>query len=159
MTTRTATVYTNKTDSADAGRDLGGQVRETFGDQVPDVVIVFASSSFEYGELLEALRAACHPKLLVGASSAGEFTSRDRGQGTACALAIASTEIRVSAGVGRSVSRNRHQAAADVVKGFKGLEAHEYPYRAALVMTDALAGHTDDLVEQLTVLTSGSTLR
>ena len=155
MTTRTATVYTNKTGSTDAGVHLGQQVRDALGDQIPDAVIVFASSSFEYGELLTALKTTCHPKLLVGASSAGEFTSADRGEGTACALALASPDIRVSAGLGRDVSQNRQAAASDVVAAFRGMEAHEYPYRAALVMTDALAGHTDDLVEQLTVLTSG----
>jgi hypothetical protein len=32
---------------------------------------------------------------------------------------------------------------------------YEHSYRAALIMTDALAGHADDLVDQLTLLTSG----
>ena len=31
----------------------------------------------------------------------------------------------------------------------------EFPYRAAVVMTDALAGHAEDLIEQLTLVTSG----
>lgn len=155
MTTRTATVYTDKADSVEAGTHLGLQVRDAIADQVPDAVIVFASSRFEHGELLSAMSAVCHPKLIVGSSSAGEFTGQDCGEGTACALALASPDIRVSAGLGRQVSRDRQQAARDVVASFEGLDAHEFPYRSALVMTDALAGHTDDLVEQLTMLTSG----
>jgi hypothetical protein len=42
-----------------------------------------------------------------------------------------------------------------MVAAFRGLTDHEYPYRSALVMTDALAGHADDLVDQLTMATSG----
>nr|MDQ3369078.1 FIST C-terminal domain-containing protein [Myxococcota bacterium] len=47
-------------------------------------------------------------------------------------------------------------AATQVVSAFSGLRSREYPYRAALVLTDALAGHADDLIEQLTVATSGA---
>ena len=153
--TKTAAVYTTRADSEDAGRHLGIQVREALGDEAPDALIVFASSSFDHQALLTALAAECHPALLVGSSSAGEFTAAQRGEGAACALAIRSTEIQASAGLGLSVSVDRAKAARDVVAGFRGLGAHEFPCRSALIMTDALAGHADDLVEQLTLLTSG----
>jgi hypothetical protein len=153
--TRTATAYTDHADSTEAGLDLGRQVRTALGDQPPDAVIVFASSRFEYGPLLASLNQACTPRLLVGSSSAGEFTGERRGEGTACALALQSNEIRFAAGLGRNVSADRVMAAREVVGTFRGGEAHAFPYRAALVMTDALAGHADDLVEQLTIVTSG----
>ncbi len=153
--TSTAAVYTDRHDSNDAGRHLGAQIRASLGDQAPDAVIAFASSQFEYQTLLTALKAACQPKLLVGSSSAGEFTSGRRGEGTACALALRSTDIQVAAGLGRGVSTDRVQAARDVTSSFHGLGATEFPYRSALILTDALAGHAEDLVEQLTVATSG----
>ena len=153
--TTTVTVFTDRTDSSAAGRHLGSQLQEVLGEQSPDAVLVFASSRFEFGPLLEALDAACRPKVLVGSSSAGEFTANQRGTGTACALAIRSDEIKVTAGIGFGVGSDRAQAARDVVASFRGLSMPELPYRAALVMTDALAGHADDLVEQLTLLTSG----
>lgn len=153
--THTAAVFTRQNEPGPAGEDLGRQIREALGDVPPDAVIVFASSRFEYAPLLEALQAACQPKVMVGSSSAGEFTSEDRGEGTACALGLRSSDIRVSAGLGLGVSADRAGAARQVLAAFQGLAAHEFPYRAALVMTDALAGHADDLVEQLTVLTSG----
>lgn len=154
--TKTAAVYTKRTDSAEAGRHLGEQIRAELAGGVPDGVIVFASSKFEYEKLLEALSAACEPKLLVGSSSAGEFTGEDRGEGTACALAVQSKSVKLSAGIGRGVTVDRAKAAEEMISSFKGLEANEYRHRSALVMTDALAGHADDLVEQLTLLTSGS---
>jgi len=152
---RAAAVYTEQSDSQHAGRHLGAQIQQTFGEQPPEVVIVFASSRFDYEPLLRALDEACHPGILVGASSAGEFTSRQRGEGTACALAFRSADLKVAAGLGRAVSADRAKAARDVVASFRGLDSREYPYRSALVMTDALAGNADELVEQLTVLTAG----
>ena len=153
--TKTSAAYTDRTDSAEAGRHLGEQIRQDLEGSAPDGVIVFASSRFEYEQLLGALSAACEPKILVGSSSAGEFTGGDRGEGTACALAIRSETVKLSAGIGRGVTADRAKAAQEMLANFKGLETHEYRYRSALIMTDALAGHADDLVEQLTLLTSG----
>lgn len=153
--THTAAVYTDLIDSKEAGRHLGEQVRVSFGEEAPDALIVFASSRFDHTALLTALSDSCHPKLMVGSSSAGEFTGQRRGEGTACALALRSEDIQASAGLGRGVSLDRTKAARDVVAGFRGLGAREFPYRSALVMTDALAGHADDLIEELTILTSG----
>jgi len=108
--------------------------------------------------LLGALSAACSPKVLVGASSAGEFTGESRGEGTACALAIRSSELAFAAGLGQGVGADRAEAARAMLSSFDGprLEDPESRYRCALVLTDALAGHAEDLVEQLTLLTSGA---
>ena len=150
-----AAVYTRELDSIAAGRDLGRQVQEQLGDP-PDALVVFASARFDYPALLTALRDTCQPKVIVGSSSAGEFTSDQRGEGTACALAISAPEMRFAAGLGHGVQADRAGAARDAVSGFRGLGQSEYAYHAALVMTDALAGHADDLIEQLTVLTAGT---
>lgn len=151
----TAIVYAKASDSAEAARDICEQLAKTFGPQPADVIILFASPSYEHGVLLGAIDERCKPKLLVGASSAGEFTSDVRAEGLICALAIRSDEMLFTAGVGRDLSTDRVRAAREMVQGFRGLTNHAFPYRSAMVMTDALAGHADDLVEQLTVATSG----
>lgn len=152
--TQTAAVYTDCENSREAGAHLGAQIRDGLGMNA-HAVIVFASSRFAYEDLLAALHEACTPLILVGASSAGEFTGSRRGEGTACALAFCSGEMAFAAGIGVGVMDSRSQAASDVIASFKGIDASEFPYRSALVMTDALAGHADDLVDQLTVLTAG----
>ena len=152
--TETAAVYTDCTNSREAGEQLGAQIRDGLG-MTPDAVIVFASSRFDYGELLSALEESCTPAVLVGASSAGEFTGDRRGEGTACALAFRSSEMAFAAGLGVGVIDDRPKAAGTVISAFRGVESSEFAYRSALVMTDALAGHADDLVDQLTVLTAG----
>ncbi|RDJ93793.1 hypothetical protein B4Q13_19435, partial [Lacticaseibacillus rhamnosus] len=57
----------------------------------------------EHAALLETLDAALRPRALVGASSAGEFTGRARGDG-ACAMALRSTAMKVTAAIGRGLS-------------------------------------------------------
>lgn len=151
--TQTAAVFTVESDSVLAGQSLGQQIREAFGGQRPDAVTVFASSKFDHVALLRALIETCQPGVLVGSSSAGEFASVNRGEGSACALAVSSNEMKFSSALGVGVSRDRVAAAKQLVAGFS--KTPVYPYRAALVMTDALAGHADDLIEQLTIATSG----
>lgn len=154
--TKTAAVFTTAEDSSLAGQELGQQIRQQLGDARPDAVVVFASARFDHAALLHALSETCQPGVLVGSSSAGEFTGNDRAEGSACALAIQSSTMRFAAGVGTGVSKDRGAAAQAVVSMFKGMQNTDYPYRTALVMTDALAGHADDLIEQLTVATSGT---
>jgi hypothetical protein len=154
MPTKTAAVFTTEKDSATAGQDLGKQIRAAF-DECPDAVVVFASGEFDHSALLHALRETCQPGVMVGSSSAGEFTGTKRGEGSACALAVRSTEMKFSAGRGTPVSKDRAAAATQCSAAFAGLRSHDYEYRTALVMTDALAGHADDLIEQLTVATGG----
>lgn len=153
--TRTVAAYTREVDSSCAGADLGEQIAQALEREPADAVIVFASSNFDYQTLLSALVERCRPKCLVGSSSADEFTSRDRGEGTACALAISSSDLKFSVGIGKGVSSDATAAAQAMLTSFRGLEGHAYPYRAAVIMTDALAGHADSLIDRLTLLTNG----
>lgn len=152
--TETAVVFTDSTDSVAAGAALGEQIARAIPG-APDVVVVFAAGAHQHARLLAALQAACRPRLLVGASSAGEFAGSRAGTGSACALAIRSAEMRFSLGVGRGLTADRAAAARELVSGFQGASEHAFPYRSALILTDALAGHADDLIDRLMLLTSG----
>jgi hypothetical protein len=154
--TKTAAVFTTADNSSVAGQELGQQIRRQLGEGHPDAVVVFASARYDHVALLHALSETCQPGVLVGSSSAGEFTGTNRAEGSACALAIQSSTMRFAAGLGTGVGKDRAAAAQAVVSMFRGLQNNDYPYRTALVMTDALAGHADDLIEQLTVATSGT---
>ncbi len=153
--TEAAIVYTERPGSREAGNELGAQISKVI-QETPDAVVVFASPAYEFAELLQALQETCQPRIMLGCSSAGEFTSTIQGEGLACALALHSTEMQFAAGIGRGVSENRVEAAKAVVSSFKGISSHNFRYRSALVLTDALAGYTDSLVEQLTLFTAGT---
>lgn len=151
--TEVSAVHTNVQDALQAARDLATQINASM-DGPPDALILFASSAYDAHALLTALNDLVKPGILVGSSSAGEFTHASAGVGSASALAIRSSELKFAVGVGHGVSLDGRNAAREVVSGFQGLDS-DYPHRAALVMSDALAGHADALVEELTLRTSG----
>lgn len=153
--TLSAIAFTDLKDSRQAGWQLGADIAAALPGVPPDALIVFASSQHDYPELLKAIQEKARPKLLIGCSSAGEFTSRRRGEGAACALALCSDTIRFTASVGRALSRDYRRAAEDLVSRFGGVNSEEYPWRTALVFIDPLAGHGEHLVQYLTLLTGG----
>jgi hypothetical protein len=63
--------------------------------------------------------------------------------------------MRFAASVARGLSQGSEAAAHHLANGFHGLDSSEYRYRTALVFVDALAGHAEDLVDQLTLATGG----
>ena len=154
--TQTTTALVSESDSVRAGEMLGAHIRGAFEGQPPDAVIVFASSQHDYAALLQALARSAGTKAIVGSSSAGEFSQDSSGVGQVSALAIRSPSMRFRVGVGRDVGKDPAAAARQVAASFAGVTAPTMPNRAALVMTDALAGHADALVEELTVATRGN---
>ncbi len=153
--TRTVVAQSEISDASAAGRELGSKIVQTLGADPPDALIVFAAPSYTFDDLLGSLTASCHPKLLVGCSSAGEFTDDKALQSAACAVAIVSDEMSFAAGVAENVAADRAASARKIVTSFRGFDSQAYEYRSTLILTDALAGFTEDLLEQITLLTGG----
>jgi hypothetical protein len=156
--TEVAIVQTDLTDRA-AGEALGQQIRERLSGP-PDALVVFAAPRTDHRALLEALAESTGTRTIVGCSSAGEFASdaagAEAGQGLTNVTAIRAPEMRFAASLGEGLSRDAAGAARQLVGGFRG-EAHEvFPYRAALVLVDALAGHAEELIDTMTVATGGT---
>ncbi|MFP5381708.1 MAG: FIST signal transduction protein [Gammaproteobacteria bacterium] len=143
--------HTTLSDPAAAGKELGQLVAHAFGGEPPDVAIVFASSIYAYEDLLESIDASCRPGILVGCSSAGEFAGRLSGTQSASILAIRSSEMHFRAVVGLGLKNDPAQAARSCVAGLAGMQRIDYPYRTALVLTDALAGYVDELINHINV--------
>lgn len=152
--TKVAVAHTKLAESTLAGNKLGEEIMSQL-ECGPDALIVFASPVHDYRKLLMAVKGSCSPALIVGCSSAGEFTSSAPELGSACALAFQSTEMAFSAGLGRGLTADRKEAAKAITSSFKGVVSQEYAYRTAMVLTDALAGFADSLVEELTECTEG----
>ena len=154
--TRTASALINEPDSAAAGAELGQRLREGLGGEPPDAIVLFVSAQHDYQVLLAALSESSGTATIVGSSSAGEFSNRGSGEGQVSALGIRSENMRFSVGLGRDVGRDPVAAARAAASSFAGIATSPMPYRAAMVMTDALAGHADAIVEELTVATRGN---
>ncbi len=155
MPTRAKVIHTNETSAAAAGAELGRHIRDAHPER-PDAVILFASPAFDHALLLHGLVETCRPAALVGASSAGEFTTDAVGTGLACAVALWAPEMKLTAVCARNLSRDRAGAARTLTSAFVGPQNPRFAHQAALVMADALAGHADDLVKQLAALCGGT---
>ena len=154
--TQTHIALTETRDSARAGAELGRAIREAFDGAAADAVIVFASALHDYEKLLASLENEAGTNVIAGSSSAGEFTNHGGGEGQVSALAIRSSDMKFSVGLGHGVRDDTRGAARQVLEAFRGVATSNHAYRSALVMTDALAGHADTLVEEMTIRTSGN---
>jgi len=154
--TDVATASTTERDAA-AGTALGAQIAEQLNGRAANAVIVFTSPQNDYKALLGALQERCSPELLVGCSSAGEFTAEAEGTGMSSAIALRADDMRFSASLATGISSRRGEAGDDIVRGFVGVrsEGLRYRHRMALLFVDALAGHTEELVNRLTTATGG----
>ena len=153
--TQSAVARTQLTDSNAAGIDLGEKLRDSLAGLEPDAVILFASPQYDYTCLLTALRHTCKPHVLVGCSSSGEFTSQGNSDGSACAVAICSDEIEFSASMATGLRQGSEAVARQLAGSWQGEHRHHFRYRTALVLTDALAGHVEEFLNQLTIATGG----
>ncbi|HUP92805.1 MAG TPA: FIST N-terminal domain-containing protein [Solimonas sp.] len=155
--TQTVTCSSALKDSRMAGAELGRTIRAGLNGAAADAVILFASAEHDFSSLLGEIAQQAGTRVIVGSSSAGEFTDRSRGEGQVSAIALRSANMRFAVGLGHGLSQDPKAAAREVVASFKGLvPTGQMPYRAALVMTDALAGHTEAMVDELTLATGGN---
>jgi hypothetical protein len=154
--TETFTAISQQRDSAAAGLELGNAIRQAFHGATADAVVVFASAQHDFEPLLEPLAEGACTTIIAGSSSAGEFTHGTRGEGSVSVLALRSRDMRFAVGVGTRLSADPQAAARAVVASFRGQDEATLPYRSALVMTDALAGHADAMVEAMTLETGGN---
>jgi len=153
--TKAVVSHTVIQDSEEAGIYLAQSVVEKLSNKRPDVLILFASPKYNFVELLKSLDKTCRPQILVGCSSAGEFSGCATANASASVMAISSTDILFNAALGKGLRTSRGEAIKQVLPVFTGREHPDFPYRSALVLTDALAGYADDLVHEITTHTGG----
>ncbi len=147
-------VSTAQTNSVAAGAALAEQINTALP-LPPHVIILFAAPTYDHTLLLQALREGAPSALIVGASSAGEFTNDTVGVGLATALAFRDEASKFTAQIGHNLKADPFAAAGEIVRGFAGRSDHSFHYRSALILTDALAGYADALTDALTLETAG----
>jgi hypothetical protein len=154
--TLVAVSHTSLCEPKAASRALADSISAKLNGSRPDALIVFASPEFAYQPLLAELEAACQPGLLVGCSSAGEFSGCATGNASVSVMAIRSDDILFRAGLGMGLRQSFSGALDQVMPVFSGSEHPDFPYRSALVLTDALAGYVDEIIHEMMVLTGGT---
>lgn len=152
--TKTVSAYSDRNDSHEASEELANHIIAG-GLSEPHALIVFASSQYDYSSLLAGLEFHFPKTVLVGCSSAGEFSTNGIGDGNLSALALQSDEMMFSASLAKNISARPEEAAKDLLKGFRGFSEGRYRYRTALILNDALAGSADEFVHALNRQTGG----
>ncbi len=147
--------HTNLEESAQAGEFLGRDLRAKLGGETPDVVLVFSSSRHSSKSLLASLRDSSGCPSLVGSTCAGEFIAGSLGTGSVSAMAIRAPEMRFSIGLGRDFVKDTPKAVRELVADLHGIRDYTYPFRTLLVLTDALAGQAEEIMELLNQETGG----
>ncbi|MFC5461504.1 FIST signal transduction protein [Massilia niabensis] len=139
-----------------AGQSLAQSLLQKLDGARPDVLIVFASPEIDFRPLLSELDTACRPGVLVGCSSAGEFSGCTTGHASVSVMAIRADDILFRAGLGTGLRSNLGAALDEVMPVFSGSAHPDFPYRNALVLTDALAGYVDEIIHDMMVRTGGT---
>jgi hypothetical protein len=152
--TEVAIAQTTLSDEA-AATALAGEIRQKLSG-APDALIVFASPDNDASILLQTLAEACGTDVIVGCTSAGEFTNDGSGQGLTNVTAIRASNIQFTVTSGTNLSADYRGAAQNLVAGFRAASYPQFPFRAALILLDALAGHAEQLIDALTVDTAGT---
>ncbi|MEG9437427.1 FIST C-terminal domain-containing protein [Edaphobacter sp. HDX4] len=151
--TRTVSAYSTSTESAVAADELVRDI--SAGLSAPDAVIVFLSAKHNFETVLNKFTERFPGAELIGCSSAGEFDSKGRGEGSASAFAIASPEMSFCATIAHGLSSDPQNVARQLLSTFRGFTENQFRYRSALILNDALAGSADELVRTLYVETGG----
>jgi hypothetical protein len=153
--TQASTAFSVAADSAAAGRELGATITHELG-RAADAIIVFAAPGYDHEALLRSLKAACPSPAIVGCSSAGEFATDAQAENAACAIGFVSDDMLFTAALGRELDTAPERTATTIVESFRGPHRHDYRYRSALVLADALAGNVDHLIETLARASAGT---
>lgn len=141
METRIATAIAEGT-SQEAVALIGARLEDLLGGAAPALVMGFASTRQPLDEVVPALRARFPSGVVLGASTAGEFTETGDRKGSVAAFAVAGDFV-VRAGLGKGLRANVERAIADATRELPATIAG-YPHRTAILLLDPLAGCSEE---------------
>lgn len=152
--TQSAIAQTALPGSSEAGAAIAAQIAAKMSNSHPNALIVFASPAYDHRLLLEVISRRCEPGVLVGCTTAGEFANTSSFSSSVVGIAFSSNDMEFSASLAHGLSGNRAAAAEHLAGSLTGGGSH-HPFRYGLLLADALAGHTEDLLERLAQMTPG----
>ncbi|MGA9720735.1 MAG: FIST N-terminal domain-containing protein [Acidobacteriaceae bacterium] len=151
--TATASAYTRELEVSAAAQKLAAQIERSVPE--PDALICFFSARHDHAALSAELSRRYPAAVLVGCSSAGEFSSEYQGEGSASIFAISSQDMVFTSSLATGISNRPAEAARNLLSRFRGFSDGRFVHRSALILNDALAGSADELVRMLNVQTGG----
>lgn len=152
MTTRAKSGYSDERGARSAGQSAARQALEGMS-SAPDLVLVFASTNYAFPELLRGVREVTGAAPLIGASTAGQFTETSGGAESVVVMAVSSDSIRFRTGFAKGLRQSQRATVEAALSGFaeanRAARAQGLTHATCIVCADGLAGHGEDLVEQI----------
>ncbi|MEO0460490.1 MAG: FIST N-terminal domain-containing protein [Myxococcota bacterium] len=108
----------------------------------PGLVMFFASSGYELGAVVDSIKRIYPDAMVLGSSSAGEFTERGDAKNSVSMFGIAGdleTRAAMAFHLEQDVERAVASATTAVPRQMDG-----YPYRTALLFLDPLSGRSEE---------------
>jgi methyl-accepting chemotaxis protein len=143
METRIATSLASGR-ATEAAEKIARDIHRKLDGSDPALIVAFASTTQPLSELMPALASEFPGAVLLGASTAGEFTENGDAKNSVAVFGLAG-DYRVVAGMGTGLKANVEaavqQAVSDLPPSIEG-----YPHRTALVLLDPFAGRSEEAV-------------
>lgn len=145
MATKFGTALIKSDNSFQAGLESARRAMEKAGVVDVDLSVVFASSKYDYQEVVQGVRTATGNAPLIGCSTAGEFTEeRTEKGGVACAV-ISSDTHRFFPFMGKGLKSDETRAIQEAGNTIPTM-VEGYPFQSAILLIDGLAGKGEETV-------------
>ncbi|HQO57292.1 MAG TPA: FIST N-terminal domain-containing protein [Candidatus Omnitrophota bacterium] len=143
MGTKFSTAISKGTDSYATGKAVAQESLEKLGAAKADLAVVYASSKYDYAQVIKGVNEVTGHSLLIGCSSAGEFNeSRADKESVVCGL-LASDTHKFFAGLGTGLKADP-VAAANMAKTNFPETLDGYAHKSAILHVDGLAGNGEE---------------
>jgi methyl-accepting chemotaxis protein len=143
-TTAFSTGISTEDDSFKAGQEAANKAAAKFGTRQPQFGIVFASSKYNYNDVLRGVRSVAGTAQIIGCSSAGEFTEESvTKESVACAF-LNSENHKFFTGLGSGIRHDQKHAIEQASLAFPK-EVPGFPSLCTIMLIDGLAGVGEDM--------------
>jgi len=154
MGTKFVTGLAKGEDSYAVGKEAAKKCLEKLSGNKIDLSIIFSSSKYNHQEVLRGVREITGDALLIGCSTAGEFTEEKVEKGSvACAL-ISSDSHKFFTGIAEGLKEDEIECVRGAAANFPN-SVEGYPYFSYILCEDGLSGKGEETaIAMLSVLGS-----
>ena len=145
MATKFGTALVKGKNGLEVGKEAARKAQEKAGITKPDFCIVFASSEYDYAEVIKGIGQVINDAPLIGCSSSGEFTEESVEKGSVACAVISSDTHKFFTGFGTGLKEDTVKCLKDTVSGFPS-DVKGYPYRSSIMLIDGLARKGEESV-------------
>jgi len=144
MSTTIATGMSKGSDSGRTAEEAVDRARAKLGARGIDLVLLFASSRYDYPAVVRTVRRLTGNAPLIGSSTAGEFTEEAVGLGSIAVSLFSSDDIRFFTGLAEHIDRDAETAVGNIITQIP-LDVPGYPHRCILMLTDGMVSNGEEI--------------